>query len=134
MPSVFASRTGLNRAADYNPPRSDSRDRDVGVERVSTCPERLAGHYMDAQAPAHGDVEVPRQRGPPSMGLDLDVVARQGDAVEPQAADARDDRGPSPVLEHEAQSVLLRSQADQVGESLSQVAWQFGTRARRRQR
>src|SRR5438445_11274969 len=118
MPPVLASGPGLNGTADDDAARGDSRHRDVGVERVAADAEGLAGHDVNAHPPADRHVEVPRERSSAGVRLDLDVVPSQGYAVEAKAADAGHHRGAGPVFEDEAEPILLRAQAGQVGEAL----------------
>src|SRR5260370_7515116 len=121
-------------AADQHPSRRHSRDGDVGVERVTSRAERLSSDDVNAQAPADGHVEVTWEGRAPGMRLDLDVVADHRYAIETQVADSSQHRGPCPVLEDEAQAVVLCSQARQVGQTLGQVARKLWPGPRRWQR
>src|SRR5260370_4932360 len=118
-------------AVDQHPSRRHSRDGDVGVERVASRTERLSGDDVNAQAPADGHVEVTWEGRAPGMRLDLDVVADHRYTIETQVADSSQHRGPCPVLEHEAQAVVLCSQARQVGQTLGQVARKLWPRPQR---
>src|SRR5229473_2123031 len=118
-------------AVDQHPSRRDSGDGDVGVERMTSRAEWLSRDDVNAQAPADGHVEVTWEGRAPGMRLDLDVVADHRYAVETQIADSCQHRGPCPVLEDEAQAVVLRSQARQVGEALGEIARKLGSRPRR---
>src|SRR5712691_374600 len=122
MPSVLVPGRNLNRPAYQYASRRYAGNGDVGVERVTSRTEWLPGDDVNAQAPADGHVQVARERCAPGVRLDLNVVANHGDAVETQAADSCQHGWTRPVLEYEAQAVVLRSQARQVGEALGQVA------------
>src|ERR1700730_2207611 len=130
MPSGLASESDLNGASYHHSPRCHAGNRDVGIERVATLAERLAGDHMNAQPAADRHVEVARKRRASGMCLDLDFVSGKRDAVEAQPGDARDHSGPRAVFEDEAEAVLLRPQARQVSQTFSQVARKLGARAR----
>src|SRR2546422_8659754 len=129
MPFVLTSRTALNGAAYDHAARCNARNGEVGIKQVAPWAERLTCDHVNAQAPANRQIEVARKRRAPGVGLHLDVVPGQGNAIEAQAADARDHRGAGSVLEDEAQAVLFGSQAFQVGEPLREIARKLWPRA-----
>src|SRR5256714_14164097 len=110
-------RLGRNVALDQQPPRANSGHADIRLERVRPRPEGVAGDDVDADAPPEREVEPARQWRASRVRLDLDVVAGQQRAVEPEAGHRGQDSGTRLVFEHQAQPVLLRLQAAQVGET-----------------
>src|SRR5712692_5496484 len=121
----------LNRATYHHSPRCNAGHGEISVQQVSSGAEGFPGHHVDAQPPANRHVQLARKGCAPGMGLDLDVVPGKGYAVETQAGQARNHGRPRSVLEHEAQAVLLRAKACEVGEPLGQVARKLGPRPRR---
>ena len=110
MQHVLGARRGLgseNGSFDHQAPRRNAGNRDVGLEECVPTAKRLPGNHMNLKPPPKGHVETFRQRRATGVGLDLKLGTREDHAVEAQACESDQDRGPRPVLQREAQPVRL---------------------------
>jgi hypothetical protein len=84
---------------------------------VRPISEWLAGDDVHDDAPFDRKIEASRQRGKTCVGLDLELMAGEDDAVKAQAGHAGEHSRPRPVFDREAHAASLAAQARQIRES-----------------
>src|SRR5712691_1879232 len=89
----YATWLRADRSLNHQPPRSDTRHRDVRLERMRTISERYASDDVHHDAPSNRKIEPPGQLSEARVGLDLQLVAGEDNAVQAQPGHAREDCG-----------------------------------------
>ena len=131
MPFGLARSIGLQRtsnaggaAFDHQPARCDAGHRDIRLQRMPSITHWFSRDDMDDKAPAERHIQSLGQRRQAGVRLELELVARDEDAVKAQPADADEHGRAGAVLERKAQALPpWRAEQSQTRSSLRTILY-----------